>query len=224
MTENNKLKDIFPSSRPLRRSDETYLHFTGIPGTLSQPTTSHQWPRTLPRIHDSYPQPDADTLPVADVVQDFKAAAIRLLERFAQDTSQAAHKRESWSRIAQLIDETEPQWTAALTDTILLFPQLVRTNLVSSHLHFNSRFPPFFLQLRSIPTHFGSVLCILTSVDFISLALSCHLHLYCPWCKLSHLQLCEKELTFSIVLLYTAKPSLYLQYVLNVLVKQLSIV
>src|SRR6266852_3305699 len=37
----------------------------------------------------------------------FQAAAIRLLEHFTQDTSQSARKRESWARIAHVVDETE---------------------------------------------------------------------------------------------------------------------
>ena len=53
-----------------------------------------------------------------DVVQDFKAAAGRPLERFAQDTSQSARKRESWVRIAELVDETEPERAAALADAL----------------------------------------------------------------------------------------------------------
>jgi ATP-dependent Lon protease len=52
-------------------------------------------------------------------VQDFKAAAIRLLERFAQDASQSARKRESWARIAQVVDETEPDKAAAVADAIV---------------------------------------------------------------------------------------------------------
>ncbi|KAH9044893.1 ATP-dependent protease La [Lactarius deliciosus] len=56
----------------------------------------------------------------ADVVQDFKAAAIRLLERFSQDTSQSARKRESWTRIAHLVEENEsPHKAAALADAII---------------------------------------------------------------------------------------------------------
>jgi len=52
-------------------------------------------------------------------VQNFKAAAVRLLERFAQDTSQSARKRESWARIAQLVDETEPERAAVHADAIV---------------------------------------------------------------------------------------------------------
>ncbi|KAH9022777.1 ATP-dependent protease La [Lactarius pseudohatsudake] len=67
----------------------------------------------------SYPPQDADSPPAADVVQDFKAAAIRLLERFSQDTSQSARKRESWTRIAHLVEESESHKAAALADGII---------------------------------------------------------------------------------------------------------
>ncbi|KAH9029165.1 Lon protease C-terminal proteolytic domain-containing protein [Lactarius pseudohatsudake] len=62
---------------------------------------------------------NADSPPAADVVQDFKAAAIRLLERFSQDTSQSARKRESWTRIAHLVEESESHKAAALADAII---------------------------------------------------------------------------------------------------------
>jgi len=42
-----------------------------------------------------------------DVVQDFKAAAVHLLERFAQDTALSARKRKSWARMTGLVKETE---------------------------------------------------------------------------------------------------------------------
>ncbi|KAH9177268.1 hypothetical protein EDB89DRAFT_2226293 [Lactarius sanguifluus] len=70
------------------------------------------------RSDTSHPQPDADSPPAADVVQDFKAAAIRLLERFSQDTSQSARKRESWARIAHLVEESGSHKAAALADAI----------------------------------------------------------------------------------------------------------
>ena len=41
------------------------------------------------------------------------------LERFAQDTSQAACKRESWSRLVHLVDDSKPQRAAALADAII---------------------------------------------------------------------------------------------------------
>ena len=44
--------------------------------------------------------------PAPDVVQDFKAAAVHLLERFVQDTPQSVRKRESWARIVHLVYKT----------------------------------------------------------------------------------------------------------------------
>lgn len=73
----------------------------------------------LSRVDVVHTPPDSHSLPPLDVVQDFKAAAIRLLERFAQDASQSARKRESWSRNAHLVDETEPSRAAALADAIV---------------------------------------------------------------------------------------------------------
>ena len=66
-----------------------------------------------------YSPPDAQLPPAPDIVQDFKATVIRLPERFAQDTSQSAHKRESWARITHVVDETEPDKAAALADAIV---------------------------------------------------------------------------------------------------------
>lgn len=73
----------------------------------------------LPRVDVVHPPPDANSHPAPDVVQDFKTAAVRLLERFAQDTSQSARKRESWTRIAHLVEETESDKAAALADAIV---------------------------------------------------------------------------------------------------------
>ncbi|KAH9008059.1 ATP-dependent protease La [Lactarius hengduanensis] len=53
---------------------------------------------------------------LTDPPQDFKAAAIHHLERFSQDTSQSARKRESWTRIAHLVEESESHKAAALAD------------------------------------------------------------------------------------------------------------
>jgi hypothetical protein len=75
-------------------------------------------PVPLPRVDVSCPSSDVDATPAVGITQNFQAATIRLLEPFAQDTSQAARKRESWSWIAQL-DETEPQRTAPLADAII---------------------------------------------------------------------------------------------------------
>jgi ATP-dependent Lon protease len=63
--------------------------------------------------------PDAQSPPALDIVQEFKAAAIRLLERFALDTSQSARKRESWARIAHVVDGTELDKAAALADAVV---------------------------------------------------------------------------------------------------------
>ncbi|KAI9459929.1 ATP-dependent protease La [Lactarius psammicola] len=107
--------------RPRAHSDESHLlTLTGIARIrLTDPPQVVNDPLPLPRLDVSHPPHDADSPPAADVVQDFKAAAIRLLERFAQDTSQSARKRESWTRIAQLVDESEPHKAAALADAII---------------------------------------------------------------------------------------------------------
>ncbi|KAH9022767.1 P-loop containing nucleoside triphosphate hydrolase protein [Lactarius pseudohatsudake] len=80
--------------RPRANSDEPHLlTLTGIARVrLTDPPQVVNDPIPLPRLDVSHPPPDADSAPVADVVQDFKAAAIRLLERFSQDTSQSARK------------------------------------------------------------------------------------------------------------------------------------
>ena len=88
---------------------------TGTSGASSASSDAHP----LPRVTVIHSPPDAQSPPASDVVQDFKAGAIRLLERFAQDTSQSARKRESWARIALVVDETEPDKVAALADAIV---------------------------------------------------------------------------------------------------------
>jgi hypothetical protein len=70
-------------------------------GTGTSDDSSHP----LPRVTVMYSPPDAQSPPAPDIVQDFKAAAIRLLERFAQGTSQSTRKGESWARIAHVVDE-----------------------------------------------------------------------------------------------------------------------
>ncbi|KAI0270715.1 Lon protease C-terminal proteolytic domain-containing protein [Gloeopeniophorella convolvens] len=107
--------------RPRPRSEEPYLlTLTGIARvclatTLPVPTDA----APLPTANVTYPPPDAESAPTADVVQDFKGAAIRLLERYASDTTQSARKRESWTRIAQLVEETEAYRAAALADALV---------------------------------------------------------------------------------------------------------
>jgi hypothetical protein len=68
-----------------------------------------------------------------DVVQDFKAAAVHLLGRFAQDAALSMRKRESWVPIAGLVKETEPEKAAALLDAIVAAVDalIMRTSLVS---------------------------------------------------------------------------------------------
>ena len=63
--------------------------------------------------------PDAQSTPAPDIVQDSKAAAVRLLERLAQDTSQSGRKHESLAHIAHGVDETEQDKAAALADAIV---------------------------------------------------------------------------------------------------------
>lgn len=154
--------------RPRAHSDEPHLlTLTGIARVrLANSPSAINGPVPLPRIDVSYPPSDADTPPAADVVQDFKAAAIRLLERFAQDTSQAARKRESWSRIAQLVDETEPQRTAALADAIV---SAVGAEHPDKLGEFTPRFNSRFLSLS--PT-----IALNSDARWSFFARSCHRH------------------------------------------------
>jgi ATP-dependent Lon protease len=122
--------------RPRAQSDEPYLltlagvtriRLTNTSTDTSPSTnntaigtgTSEASSRPLPRVTVIHSPSDAQSPPAPDIVQDFKAAAIRLLERFALDTSQSARKRESWARIAHVVDETEPDKAAALADAIV---------------------------------------------------------------------------------------------------------
>ena len=115
--------------RPRAHSDEPYLlTLNGItrirlantsPSAAGADASSSDATAPLARVTVVYPPPDAHSPPAPDTVQDFKAAAIRLLERFARDASQSARKRESWAHIAHVVDETEPDRAAALADAIV---------------------------------------------------------------------------------------------------------
>ncbi|KAI9435506.1 hypothetical protein H4582DRAFT_654075 [Lactarius indigo] len=104
---------------PTLRNPTSSLSPASLASALPIPHKSSTTPYPYPVLDVSHPPPDADSPPATDVVQDFKAAAIRLLERFSQDTSQSARKRESWSRIAHLVEESEPHKAAALADAIV---------------------------------------------------------------------------------------------------------
>jgi ATP-dependent Lon protease len=126
--------------RPRAHSDEPFLlTLTGVarvrladsspllpfpPHNATGTGTAHLPPdsdglRLPPRVDVDHPPPDSHVPPAHDVVQDFKAAAVRLLERFAQDAALSVRKRESWARIAQLVEETELEKAAALADAIV---------------------------------------------------------------------------------------------------------
>jgi ATP-dependent Lon protease len=108
--------------RPRAHSDEPYLlTLSGITRIrlASTSTSTSDVSLPLPQVTVVHPPPDAHSPPAPDIVQEFKAAAIRLLERYAQDTSQSARKRESWARIAHVVDETGPSKAAALADAIV---------------------------------------------------------------------------------------------------------
>jgi len=114
--------------RPRAHSDEPYLltltgitriRLTSSSTNKAAPSTSDASSHTLPHVTVIHPPPDAQSPPMPDMVQDFKVAAIRLLERFAQDASQSARKRESWARIVHVVDETELDKAAALADAIV---------------------------------------------------------------------------------------------------------
>ena len=101
----------------------------------------HRINGTVPllRVGVSYLPPDPDTRPAADIVQDFNGATIHLLE---QDTSQAARRCESWSRIAQpstRLSHRERQLSLMLLSLLLV--QNMWTNSVSSH-RFQIAIPP----------------------------------------------------------------------------------
>lgn len=116
-------------ARPRPYSDEPYL--LTLAGTArvrlahdaqaseSEVDANDVAPLSLPRVDVVQLPPDSHAPPAQDIVQDFKAAAVRLLERFAQDTAQSTRKRESWARIAHLVDETQSDRAAALADAIV---------------------------------------------------------------------------------------------------------
>ncbi|KAH9177262.1 hypothetical protein EDB89DRAFT_1902501 [Lactarius sanguifluus] len=169
-------------------------------------TVVHKWtvtgslPASLgfcqPRL-DSNPPPDADSPPAADVVQHFKAAVIRLLERFSQGTC----KRKSWTRIAHLV-ESEPHKAAALIDAVIAAVGAEHAEKFGGvHTHARVGYPP--LPRPRVDTHHYPV--ARRPPLFLS-------------------QLRGKWLTSSVVLLSTELPSPRFQHVTNVLAKQLSIV
>ncbi|KAH9177265.1 hypothetical protein EDB89DRAFT_1526343 [Lactarius sanguifluus] len=101
----------FSMSPPASPASIARVRLTDTPQVVNDPLP-------LPRLDVTYPSPDANLPPAADVVQDFKAAAIRLLECFSQDISQSARKCENWTRIAHLVEESESHKAAVLADAI----------------------------------------------------------------------------------------------------------
>ena len=160
--------------RPRIHSDEPHLlTLTGIARVrlVDPPPQVINGPLPLPHVDVSHPPPDSDSPPsAADIVQDFKAAAIRLLERFAQDVSQAARKRESWARIAQLVQESEPHKAATLADAIISAVGAEHADKLGAC--FTARVP--FLPLRGVlsPTlfYYSGIWCGVSEI--------CHTHTY----------------------------------------------
>ncbi|KAF8487020.1 ATP-dependent protease La [Russula ochroleuca] len=108
--------------RPRAHSDEPFLlTLTGITRIRLTSTSTSTSDASPPLSHVTvvHPPPDAHSPPASDIVQEFKTAAIRLLERYAQDASQSVRKRESWARIAHVVDETGQSKAAALADAIV---------------------------------------------------------------------------------------------------------
>ncbi|KAH9029169.1 ATP-dependent protease La [Lactarius pseudohatsudake] len=132
--------------RPHANSDEPHLlTLTGIARVrLTDPAQVVDDPLPLPRLDVSYPPLDADSPPAADIVQDFKAAAIRLLERFSQDSSQSARKRESWTRIAHLVEESESQRLSLWL--MLSFPRSALNTLINLVVLLSNESPSLRLQ------------------------------------------------------------------------------
>ena len=107
--------------RPCPQSDEPYLaYLLTLAGITRLRLTNTNTNNTIPStnntatdtstsdISSGYPFTTRHPITAPDIIQDFKAATIRLVERFAHDTLQSAHKRESWARIVHVVDETEP--------------------------------------------------------------------------------------------------------------------
>lgn len=105
-----RLTNTSTDTSPSTNNNNNTVTVTGTSDTSSHP---------LPRVTVIHSQPDDQSPPAPDVVQDFKVAAIRLLERLAQDATQSVRKRESWVRIAHAVDETELVKVAALADAII---------------------------------------------------------------------------------------------------------
>jgi len=110
--------------RPRPHSDRPYLttltvtarvHLTDNPPSHAADADA----LPLPRFDVVRPPPHANSPPAPDIVRDFKAVAVRLLELFAQDTLQSARKGESWDRIARLVDKTELERVSALAGAIV---------------------------------------------------------------------------------------------------------
>jgi hypothetical protein len=101
----------------------------------------HQWPRTPPPRRRLLPPSDADTPPTADVVQDFKAAAIRLLSALRR----THHRLLASARAGLALHNSSMRLShrGRRLSPMLLFPLLVRnmrTNSVSLHLASNLQF------------------------------------------------------------------------------------
>ncbi|TFY75287.1 hypothetical protein EWM64_g8725, partial [Hericium alpestre] len=106
--------------RPTRPSSQPYL--LSVQGTsrvrLVFPPVSFNNRDPLPKLPFTEPSPDVQGPPSREAIASFRAAALRLLDRLAQDTVQS-RRREGWLKIATLVEETSDERMGWLADTLV---------------------------------------------------------------------------------------------------------
>jgi ATP-dependent Lon protease len=79
----------------------------------------------LKRLSISYPPLDSDAPPKAETVQTFKAVALKLLDRLAQEAANASQnlggstKRSAWLKLSDMVQEVTDDRAASFADVMI---------------------------------------------------------------------------------------------------------
>lgn len=133
---------------PARNTKQPYLlSLTGITRVHIVDDLSSDVTSGIARLRVEYPRTDG--VPSHENVLKFKAAALKLLNQLARDTTQDV-KRESLNKVAALVEEVSQVRAAWISDVILSSTNAEYkdklgtfvTNFVSDSTHIRSTLPP----------------------------------------------------------------------------------
>ncbi|KAI0045183.1 ATP-dependent protease La [Auriscalpium vulgare] len=100
--------------RPRRPTDPHMITLQGFTRLRLTGDRAADYDR-LPLVPVAYPPSESKSLPSTEAVNAFRSACAALLERLAQ----SGRKRETWARLATLVDETENARAAGLADLVV---------------------------------------------------------------------------------------------------------